>query len=227
VWTRATRIVVWGKNTTYNRQGGVIQPLGSTLTQKETSQPDSSGLARMKGNFVNTIIASDSTAVNRIVAPPPDVSSSPIAQNHPYNTHPHKFGGRKKNSRFVVFDVFEPGTSGGYLADGTAKSTQRAIAMRLIEGAVPHPFAKHVTLLAMGNAGPLYVRGSLEEVTNKLNGLPGPFELTPYEKEVQRMREEGYTLNRRALAFSTTPLKMAETEVLIDRKLEAAKDVRH
>ena len=167
----------------------------------------------MKGVFVNTSIASDSTAVNRIVATPPDVNSS----------HPHKFGGGKKNGRFVVFDVYPPGTSGGYLVDGTAVSTPQAVAMRLIEGAVPHPFAENVTLLAMGNAvQALYVRGSLEEVTNKLNGLPGPFELTPYEKEVQRMREEGYTFNRRALAFGTTPLKMAGTDLLIDRKLEAA-----
>jgi hypothetical protein len=178
----------------------------------------------MKGNFVNTSIASDSTPGNRIVATSSDVNPSPIALNHPYNTHPHKFGGRKKNSRFVVFDVYPPGTSGGYLADGTAQSAPRAVAMRLIEGAAPHPFAKNVTGLAMSSGTPtLYVRGSLEEIVNKLNGLPGPFELTPYEKEVQRMREEGYTFNRRALAFSTTPLRMAGTDLLIDRKLEAAR----
>lgn len=148
-----------------------------------------------------------------------------MLHTHPYNTHPYKFGGRKRSKvsdKFVIFDVFEPGTSGGYLADGTAKSAPQAIAMRLIEGAAPHPFAKNVTrLVQRDSAEDRYVRGSLEEITNKLNGVLAPFELTPYEKEVQRMREEGYTLDRRALAFQTTALKMAETDALIDRKLEA------
>jgi len=40
------------------------------LSSNETSQPDSSGLARMKGNFVKTSIASNPTPVNIIVESP-------------------------------------------------------------------------------------------------------------------------------------------------------------
>ena len=72
------------------------------------------------------------------------------------------------------------------------------------------------------------VRGTLDEVVNKLNGSPDtrdtrkPFALTRREERLHRMREDGYSLSQRALSFNTTALKIAKEEVVIDKKLEAS-----
>ena len=69
------------------------------------------------------------------------------------------------------------------------------------------------------------VRGTLDEVVNKLNGSSDPFALTPREKRLHRMREEGYSLSQRALSFNTTALTIAEEEVVIAYKLKAPTEV--
>ena len=69
------------------------------------------------------------------------------------------------------------------------------------------------------------VRGTLDEVVNKLNGPPDtrkPFALTRREERLHRMREDGHSISQRALAFNTTGLRIAKEEVAIDKKLEAA-----
>ena len=69
------------------------------------------------------------------------------------------------------------------------------------------------------------VRGTLNEVVNKLNGPPDtrkPFALTRREERLHKMREDGYSLSQRALSFNTAALKIAKEEVVIDKKLEAA-----
>lgn len=69
------------------------------------------------------------------------------------------------------------------------------------------------------------VRGTLDEVVNKLNGLPDrrkPFALTRREERLRRMREDGYSLSQRALSFNTGALKIAKEEVVIANKLEAS-----
>jgi hypothetical protein len=69
------------------------------------------------------------------------------------------------------------------------------------------------------------VRGTLDEVVNKLNGPPDtrkPFALTRREEWLHKMREDGYSLSQRALSFNTTALKIAKEEVVIAKKLEAS-----
>lgn len=74
------------------------------------------------------------------------------------------------NKKFEVFDVFEPGTSGGELAKGAAMPSPRAIALRLIEAVEPHPFAMNVShLILTGGRRGVYVRGTLAGITNQLN----------------------------------------------------------
>jgi len=69
------------------------------------------------------------------------------------------------------------------------------------------------------------VRGTMDEVVNKLNGScdpQEPFALTPREERLRRMREDGYSLSQRALSFNTTALKIAKEEAVIDNKLAAS-----
>jgi len=46
--------------------------------------------------------------------------------------------------------------------------------------------------------------------------------LTPREQHLVKLKKEGCSLSKRALVLGTTALRIAEEEVAIDRKLEAA-----
>jgi hypothetical protein len=71
------------------------------------------------------------------------------------------------------------------------------------------------------------VRGTLDDVVNKLNGVDTrkPFALTCREERLHRMREDGYSLSQRALSFNTTALKIAKEEAVIAHKLETSTEV--
>jgi hypothetical protein len=72
--------------------------------------------------------------------------------------------------KFVVFDVYKPGQSGGYLKDDTAVSSPRAFPLGLIRGVEPHPFAPNATKLTLGDdLTHSYVRGTFAEITARLN----------------------------------------------------------
>jgi DNA-binding CsgD family transcriptional regulator len=129
------------------------------------------------------------------------------------------------NLTFVIFQEIEWPSTGGVDMDALP-TTPVSIPLSSIRALRP---AK--TWKTWGNTVEIWtakdtriaVRGTLDEVVNKLNGPSDtrkPFALTRREERLHRMREDGYSLSQRALAFNTTALRIAKEEAVIVKKLE-------
>jgi DNA-binding CsgD family transcriptional regulator len=130
------------------------------------------------------------------------------------------------NSRFVTFQEIEWPSTGGVDMDAlpTKPLSVPLSSIREIRPAKTwKTWDNTVEVLTTSNR--IAVRGTLDEVVNKLNeprDTRKPFALTRREAQLHKMREDGYSLSQRALAFNTTALRIAKEESVIAKKLEAS-----
>lgn len=131
------------------------------------------------------------------------------------------------NSKFVIFQEIEWPSTGGVDMDALPTKPISVPLSRIRELRPAKTWKTWDNTVEIWTAGDnrIAVRGTLDEVVNKLNGLRDtrkPFALTPREERLHRMREDGYSLSQRALSFNTTALNIAKEEVVIANKLEAS-----
>ena len=131
------------------------------------------------------------------------------------------------NSKFVIFQEIEWPSTGGVDMDALPTKPVSIPLARIRELRPAETWKPWNNTVEIWTASDnrIAVRGTLDEVVNKLNGLPDtrkPFALTRREERLHRMREDGYSLSQRALSFNTTALKIAKEEVVIANKLEAS-----
>jgi hypothetical protein len=148
-----------------------------------------------------------------------------LSKSHPYNTHPHVFGGKPKTDRFVTFQQVEWPTTSGVDMDLSPTAPVSVPLSKINAVRAAKTWKTWDNTVEIGDR--IAVRGTVTEITEQLNrALSGkvPFELfklTGRETQLLAMRPK-YSLSERALAFNTTPLQIAREDVVIDKKLEAA-----
>jgi hypothetical protein len=146
-----------------------------------------------------------------------------IAENPTPVNKELKFG----NSKFVILQEIEWPSTGGVDMDALPTKPVSVPLSRIRElrpAKTWKTWNNSVTIWSASDKR-ITVRGTLDEVVNKLNGPSDtrkPFALTRREERLHRMREDGYSLSQRALSFNTTALRIAKEEVVIDNKLEAS-----
>lgn len=134
-----------------------------------------------------------------------------------------------ENSRFVILQEIEWPSTGGVDMDALPTKPVGIPFSRIRELRPAKTWKTWDNTVEIRTSDSrIAVRGTLDEVVGKLNARPTspntrkPFALTRREEQLHRMREEGYSFSQRALAFNTTALRIAQEDVVIDRKLEAA-----
>jgi DNA-binding CsgD family transcriptional regulator len=135
-------------------------------------------------------------------------------------------GPRFDSSKFVIFQEIQWPTTGGVDMDAlpTTPVSIPLSRIRELRAAKTWKTWDNTVEIWTANDKRIAVRGTLDEVVNKLNGPPDsrkPFALTRREERLHRMREDGYSLSQRALAFNTTALRIAKEEAVIAKKLES------
>jgi len=132
------------------------------------------------------------------------------------------------NSKFVIFQEIEWPSTGGVDMDALPTKPVSVPLSKIRELRPAKTWKTWDNTVEIWTAidNRIAVRGTLDEVVNKLNESPDtrkPFALTSREERLHRMREDGYSLSQRALSFNTTALEIAKEEVVIANKLEASR----
>src|SRR6266576_220169 len=133
------------------------------------------------------------------------------------------------NSKFVIFQEIEWPSTGGVDMDALPTKPVSIPLSRIRELRPAKTWKTWDNTVEIWTASDnrIAVRGTLDEVVNKLNGPPDtrkPFALTKKEEQLRQMRQDGYSFSERALAFDMTPLAVAMADSKIEKKLEASQD---
>lgn len=71
--------------------------------------------------------------------------------------------------KFVIFEAYPKGRSGGEIANGSAQPKPEAFPVSRISRVVPHPWLPNATDICFKGDESVLVKGSLEDVVAKLN----------------------------------------------------------
>jgi DNA-binding CsgD family transcriptional regulator len=131
------------------------------------------------------------------------------------------------NSKFVIFQEIEWPSTGGVDMDALPTKPVGLPLSRIRElrpAKTWKTWDNTVEIRTSDNR--IAVRGTLDEIVAKLNkpvNARKHFALTTREEQLHRMRQDGYSLSERALAFDMTPLAVAMSDSKIEQKLEASR----
>ena len=132
------------------------------------------------------------------------------------------------NSKFLIFQEIAWPSTGG--VDMDALPTEPvSIPLSRIRKLRPAKTWKTwdntVEICGTASDNRIAVRGTLDEIVAKLNesgNIRKPFALTKKEEQLRQMRQDGYSLSERALAFDMTTFAVAMADSKIEKKLEAS-----